>query len=184
MHIKASETDIEKVEGKGALNFLAVDDIPVSHEGEIIDSKTIISLPFEQNMPVFPSIEASTEDSFLKAIHMAGKKWIIVTDLTGEPRMVLDSDGFLRSALFEDSPFPRLHCHRPIIVKDQNVPLGETIPRLKVRPERPDDDVIDEDIILVWGEQKRIITGADILGRLLRGIVRQESVQFQKLAQG
>jgi hypothetical protein len=33
------------------------------------------------------------------------------------------------------------------------------------------DDVVDNDLILVWGEQKRIITGADLLGRLLRGIV-------------
>jgi hypothetical protein len=31
--------------------------------------------------------------------------------------------------------------------------------------------VIDEDIILLWGETKRVITGADILGRLMRGIV-------------
>jgi hypothetical protein len=45
--------------------------------------------------------------------------------------------------------------------------------RLTVRPERPGDDVIDEDLILVWTpEDKRIITGADILGRLLRGITR------------
>jgi hypothetical protein len=33
--------------------------------------------------------------------------------------------------------------------------------------------VIDEDLILVWTRtEKRIITGADILGRLLRGIAR------------
>jgi hypothetical protein len=44
--------------------------------------------------------------------------------------------------------------------------------------------VIDEDIILFWDEQKRVITGSDILGRLLRGIVQQESVPFQKLLHG
>jgi metal transporter CNNM len=36
-------------------------------------------------------------------------------------------------------------------------------------------DVIDHDLILVWGKQKRIITGADLLGRLLRGIVTRET---------
>lgn len=46
---------------------------------------------------------------------------------------------------------------------------------MKVKAEHPEDDVIDDDIILVWGEQKRIITGADLLGRLLRGIVTQET---------
>ena len=50
--------------------------------------------------------------------------------------------------------------------------LGETIPRLRVKPERSGDDVIDEDVILVWGDEKRVITGADILGRLMRGIVQ------------
>jgi hypothetical protein len=37
-----------------------------------------------------------------------------------------------------------------------------------------EDDVIDNDLILVWGKQKRIITGSDLLGRLLRGISIKE----------
>jgi metal transporter CNNM len=48
------------------------------------------------------------------------------------------------------------------------------IGQLRVSPERAGDDVVDNDLILVWGEQKRIITGADLLGRLLRGIVAVE----------
>jgi metal transporter CNNM len=54
--------------------------------------------------------------------------------------------------------------------------LGDVIGQLKVSPERPDDDVVDNDLILVWGAQRRIITGADLLGRLLRGIVTPDSV--------
>jgi metal transporter CNNM len=42
-------------------------------------------------------------------------------------------------------------------------------------PEHPDDDVIDNDLILVWGSQRRIITGSDLLGRLLRGIASLEA---------
>jgi hypothetical protein len=45
-----------------------------------------------------------------------------------------------------------------------------------VSPERPDDDVIDKDLILIWGQQRRIITGADLLGRLLRGISTRDDV--------
>ncbi|NQU03822.1 MAG: DUF21 domain-containing protein [Syntrophaceae bacterium] len=33
-----------------------------------------------------------------------------------------------------------------------------------------DDNVIDNDIILFWGDNKKVITGADILGGLLRAI--------------
>ncbi len=52
--------------------------------------------------------------------------------------------------------------------------------RLRVSPERSGDDVIDEDIILYWGDEKRVITGSDILGRLLRGIARQEGPLFRR----
>jgi hypothetical protein len=45
---------------------------------------------------------------------------------------------------------------------------------MTVAPERPDDDVIHHDMILVWGAQRRIITGSDLLGRLLRGIATVE----------
>jgi hypothetical protein len=33
----------------------------------------------------------------------------------------------------------------------------------------------DNDLILVWGSQRRIITGSDLLGRLLRGIANVEA---------
>jgi len=46
-----------------------------------------------------------------------------------------------------------------------------------VRPETPEDDVVDHDLILVWAnDQRRIITGADLLGSLLRGIAMVEKV--------
>jgi hypothetical protein len=32
------------------------------------------------------------------------------------------------------------------------------------------DDVVEYDLVLVWAEQRRVITGSDILGRLLRGV--------------
>ena len=38
-----------------------------------------------------------------------------------------------------------------------------------------DDHVIDRDVILLWGAERRVITGADLLGRLLKGIVRQRA---------
>jgi hypothetical protein len=38
-----------------------------------------------------------------------------------------------------------------------------------------DDVIIDNDLILVWGDQKRIITGSDLLGRLSRGIVTRDA---------
>ena len=69
---------------------------------------------------------------------------------------------------------PEAYWHRPICVEDMRTRLGDVIGRMQVKAEHPADDVVDTDIILVWGRQKRIITGADLLGRLLRGIATLE----------
>ena len=91
--------------------------------------------------------------------------------MDGNPRLVLNADLFLRDALFGVEPFrPYSYCHRPIVVSDAETPLGEVINKLRVHPEHSEDDVIDNDLILCWNNEKRIITGADLLGRLLRGI--------------
>ena len=34
----------------------------------------------------------------------------------------------------------------------------------------------EKDVILLWGEERRVITGADILGRLMRGIIQSSMV--------
>jgi hypothetical protein len=179
-HVEASESDIDRLEGLGALNFLDLDDLLVTEEGELVDTKSIISLPAAEGRPVFPPFERTPADAFLNQVHVSGKKWVIITDTSDEPQLVLDSDAFIRDCLFECKDInPYSYCHRPIIVKDSRLLLGQVLRRLRVFPRHWADDVIEEDIILVWANERRIITGADVLGRLLRGItVRATGAQF------
>ena len=66
---------------------------------------------------------------------------------------------------------PYEHCHRPIVVKDPMKPLGHIILALKEGLEVLSDKAIEKDIVLLWTDERRqVITGADLLGRLLRGI--------------
>ena len=170
-HMESRDSDIGRMEGTGAINFLSIDDIPIGDEGEIVDPVSIIPLETEFDLPVFPVFERTPEDPFLLQIQESGKKWIILTSVDGYPRLVLNADLFLRDALFGKEPFrPYSYCHRPIVVSDAVTPLGEVIQKLRVHPEHSEDDVIDNDLILCWDKEKRIITGADLLGRLLRGI--------------
>ena len=170
-HMESRDSDIGRMEGTGAINFLSIDDIPIGDEGEIVDPVSIIPLETEFDLPVFPVFERTPEDPFLLQIQESGKKWVILTSVDGYPRLVLNADLFLRDALFGKEPFrPYSYCHRPIVVSDAVTPLGEVIQKLRVHPEHSEDDVIDNDLILCWDKEKRIITGADLLGRLLRGI--------------
>lgn len=177
LHAREIDTEISQVEATGAINFLKLDDIPVSQEGEPLDPRSVISLPFRDGRPVFPTLQPTAEDPFLRKIAASGKKWVILVDDRGEPRRILSAPTFLRRALFRDTPFdPQTLCHHPLVVFDSTQPLGQVLHRLIVRPEKPGDDVIDEDLILVWEDnRRRIITGSDLLGRLLRKIARPAS---------
>lgn len=167
----AAGGDVGRVEAVGALNFLDLDDIMVRDEGEPVDPRSVITLPVADGRPVLPAFERSPRDPFLRRLDASGKKWVIFADPAGEPRLVLDAHHFLRDTLFDTaSAAPEAYWHRPITVTDPRTRLGDVISRMYVRQERPEDDVIDHDLILLWGDEKRIITGADLLGRLLRGI--------------
>jgi metal transporter CNNM len=167
--------DIGRLEATGARNFLDLDDVPVTEEGEPVHAQSIISLPLANQRCILPKFDRSPNDPFLRQVDASGKKWVIVTDLGGEPVFVLDSHYFLRDALFDQlESNPSTYWHRPIIVRDMQAKLGDVIGLMKVAPERPGDDVIHRDMILVWGLQRRIITGSDLLGRLLRDIVTVE----------
>jgi len=171
-HIESGKSDIGTFEGIGALNFLSIDDVSISDEGSLLDQRSIISLPVENNRPVFPPFKREPTDPFLQKIEASGKKWVIITNPQGEPVMVLDADGFLRDAVYKKGPFiPLSYCHFPVVVRSPKTRLEKVIRQFKVYPQYPEDDVIDQDLILYWGQEKRIVTGSDILGRLLRGIV-------------
>lgn len=174
-HSGSEMSDMERLETMGAMNFLAIDDIKVKDEGEVINPKSIISLPVtDSGLPVFPDYERDPNDAFLQKLHESHKKWIVITDPSKEPKLVLNADHLLRDIMYEKQlRSVYTYCHRPIIVRDGQTLLGEVILKLKVQAEHAEDDVVDNDLILFWGKQKRILTGADILGRLLRGIVKR-----------
>ena len=114
-------------------------------------------------------------DPFLLRVNRSGKKWVIIVDEQDQPNVVLNANAFLRDVLFaEGDSNPYVYCHCPIIVTDSGTLLGKVLCKLKVYPKSDVDDVIDDDLILLWSEEKRVITGADILGRLLRGIALRD----------
>ena len=166
--------EVDWVEGMGALNFLALDDVTVSEAGEPLDASSVLALPFRaagSTALKLPDLTAGVDDPFVQQVNRSGRKWVILTDPEGEPRLAMDADGFVRDVLVRGADaVVAHHCHRPIIVLDPSMPLGRVIGRLQAGSVRDEDDVIDNDVVLLWGDARRIITGADILGRLLRGI--------------
>jgi len=172
-HMESEHADLEVSEGRGALNFLALDDLPLGHEGEPVDPESVIELPVQVDLPVIPHCEPTRDDPFVTLVERSGHKWVLLCDAERGPLLVLDADEFVRGLFLHHETFnPYSCCHRPIVIRNKSITIGEVLRRLRVRQQQPDDDVIDEDLILLWTDsERRVITGADLLGFLLRGIV-------------
>lgn len=171
-HIESEDAEIDFIEGRGALNFLEIDDIPISEEGETVDPASIIMLESKIDLPVLPEIDGTAKDPFILSVNASGKKWVILVDQAGVPRLILDSDAYLRAVLLDPAKVDGYdYCHRPIVIEDPQRPLGFIIGDLKEGMEETSDAAITRDIVLLWTKNdKRIVTGADLLGRLFRGI--------------
>lgn len=173
LYTAAADSDVSRMEGVGALNFFALDDLAIREEGEAVDPRSVIRLPADADELAFPAGRAAADDPFLAAVAAAGRRWVIIVGEDDRPRLVLDASRLLRQAMFTAEPVdPREFCHPPLVVEDPATKLCEVVPQLAVQRERAGDDVIDHDVVLLWADERRIITGADLLGRLLRGIVK------------
>lgn len=169
-HVDSVDAEIERLEGIGALNFLDIDDIAVSAEGSTLVPESIIALDFAGDRPVFPEFDASPDDPFLRRLHAPERHWVVITDRQGEPRLVLDADGFLRAALLGGGGVsPEQYLYRPEIVRGPGTVLGAALARIEAAPVVDTGRHRREAVILVWGKSPRLIAGGDILRRLLRG---------------
>jgi len=172
-HLAADGSDIGHSEGIGAINFLTLDDVFVEKEGEPIDPASIVQLPFEGDKPILPVFRPAADDPFLQSLGRSHRKWVVLTDLQSKPRYVLDADKYLKNIFLNEGRSDILkYCFRPIIVESDGIKLEQMLTQFQVHAEDEHDDVVDHDVILYWWTPKRIITGADLLGRLLRGISR------------
>ncbi len=170
---------------KVLMNAAQADDEPASQVGEKLDEETVIPMAFDEQRPVFPKdLVQFVRQRLEKAPH----PWFVITDKrTGEPRMILDADGFVRDvfrAASGEQPedlHPHDHTFRALVYRSADTKLGQVVSDFLVHQEHPGDDVIDVDVAIIWADSGRwIVTGGDILGRLLRGVARRRHWRFQR----
>ena len=177
-HIDAPEADLGRVEGVGALNFLALDDRLLVQESRPLDPRSVIALPEGPSGLTFPALRRDSKDPFLQRVHASGHKWVILVGPDDEPHWALEAHRFLRKAFLDDDPpNPRRFCHRPIVIRDSTATVESALEALHRSVESSPKDVIDADVVLFWGPERRILTGADLFGRLLRCITQRGVVQ-------
>lgn len=179
-HMLDAKTEVSRVEAIGALNFLTIDDIPIEEEGVPVAPSSILQVPHRDGLPDFPAFQKHPDDPFLRRVNAPGKPWVVIVDEQDDPQFILDADGFLRHALLSSQETdPAAYCHRPVIVRDPKEPLGKVVGQLSFDRLSPGDHLIADDAILLWTKAPRLVTGADLLGRLLRGIVKRTRTESE-----
>lgn len=177
-HIRETTSEISANEGQGALNFLDLDDREISSEGSPIDPETIYRFPCRLDLPVIPEMGTPEGQEFVANLMKQPYAWAVIEDLEENPILVLETNSLLTDLYVKgDQADPYHHCHRPIIVTNNETALDEVLGDFVVEAEHLDDHIVDNDVILYWTpENKRIITGADIFGHLLKGIARRVDI--------
>jgi hypothetical protein len=137
----------------------------VSGEGNSVEPETIL-----------PASDLSSPN-LIRQLSAIGHKWAIFTNEHDHPVQVLNLNEYLREAFQQNGPLdPVPFCHPPIVVTNPNETLERVLTELVVESDRHDDRIIDNEVILYWSQNsKRIVTGPDLLGRLLHGIARRKS---------
>ncbi|WP_103332748.1 DUF21 domain-containing protein [Pseudotabrizicola formosa] len=176
-HAENTGSEVGRVEAIGATNFLAFDDLVVQDQGNALDPDSIVRLPFEAGRVVFPTLTHDRDDSFLRKLAASQKKWIVLTDDQAQPRLLLNANTFLRDFLaLGRGVDPADYCHRPAVMHQPTDTLDKALSLLATHREQ--DAGHDETVILLWSpDQKRMITGSDVLRCLLSGMGRDGTVK-------
>lgn len=173
-HMEAEEADMDHVQGMGALNFFEMDKSTVCDEGEVLDPQSVIHLATKLDLPLLPNQQDPEFADFINTVNKSGHKWVILASEANEPLLVMDVDGFVRATVtHKDGLDPYQFCHRPLVIDDPTCSLSQAVEKLRLAHtiELQSNDVLHSDVLLVWTDnEQRIITGADILGRLFKGI--------------
>jgi metal transporter CNNM len=162
----ASGSDIDRFEGRGAINFLALDSRRVSEEGELVDPGSVVSLPVVDGRLEMPQLDSAPRESFIQRVQASGKKWSILTDPDGIPHLLLNADRFLRAVFSGQRIDLHDYCVKPIITHDPQATLEQTLMHANLAENKS----TEKGIILFWGTEKRIIAHADLLRRVFEGV--------------
>ena len=163
--------DFDKFEGRGAINFLALNDRRVGEGGVIVEPSSVVTLPVVDGHLAFPAFDSSPDDHFIQRVKTSGKKWVVLTDPDGTPHFLLNADKFLRAAFSGEQIHPRDYCVKPIITDDPRATLEQCL----TKPDLAEIEPSERGLILYWGTEKRIIAHADIMRLLFEGVVTSPS---------
>ncbi|NCP67793.1 DUF21 domain-containing protein [Candidatus Peregrinibacteria bacterium] len=170
-HLVSNELhDISFAEGRGAIEFLKLDDRLVKDVGQNILALQSLSCDFTNGRLLKIDFQPKASDAFLKKLLHCRCEWMVLLDEKGEPKLALDINRFIK-AVFAGKPVKvRDFCVKPILVDDPNAKVS-TVLKHFVRKTKSHitDPNIDGAVVVYWnGKTRKILTSDDLMSLLLK----------------
>ena len=165
----SSGSEVGAFEGRGAVNFLALDSRRVGEEGRVVDPESIINLPEVDGRLEIPVRGSPNWDGFIQGVLRSGKRWIILTGTDERPHLLLNANHFLRMLFSapDNAADPHDYCVEPVVTTNPE----DTLECVLMSANLAQSKSPDKGVILCWGSEKRIIAHADVLQRLFEGVL-------------
>jgi hypothetical protein len=152
----------------------------VGEEGSALAPRSIVRLTAVDGRLELLTPGTPGWNAFVAQVQASEKRWVVLTDPTGAPRLLLDGNRFLRTALAaaEGNIDPRDYGVEPVVTTNPSDTLEAVLTHAKLA----ESDSPGRGVILLWGEQKRIITHSDVLKRLFEGVITPPTLHARRAA--
>ena len=159
--------DISAEEGRGAIEFLKLDDRLVKSVGQKVLPEQVIKAPFTNGRLLKIEFEARVDDAFLQPLFKCDEELMVLLDQDKKPQLVLAVNLFLKAVFAAQGPVKvRDYCVKPLVVTDPVAPVS-TI--LKAFTKAAVQEKNLPAVALYWqGRTHKIITGDDLLALVLQ----------------
>jgi hypothetical protein len=167
-----SSVDISMTEGRGAIEFLKLDDRFVKDVGMDINASQIMACEFDKAELLIVDFTPQPKDPFIKKLLDCEQEWMILTDLKGEPKQALDVSSFIK-AVFASQKSVDVHdyCVNPMVVSKNEIKVSTVLKHFVLRPEKCNRVSCSrgKTVVLFWeNTNKKILTSDDLMSLILR----------------
>ncbi len=164
--------DISVAEGRGAIEFLKLDDRLVKDVGQIMWSSQILQTSFKNGRLLKILFSITPEDPFLSKLLACESEWMLLLDESGDPKLVLDVACFIKAVFATQKTINvRDYCIKPMVVTDKDAKVSTVLKNFVAKPTQKKDKPCSSEatVVIYWSKKdQRILTSDDLMALILK----------------
>lgn len=168
----ASPQDISPEEGRGAIEFLKLDDRLIKDVGHKVERSQVMKTPFKNGRLLKIAFEVSPKDLFISDLLNCHSEWMVLTNNSGEPKLVLDVACFIKAVFASQSSVNvRDYCVKPIVITEPKITISTVLKHFVLPPKKEKNVSCSRGatVVIYWRNNvRKILTSDDLMALILQ----------------